>query len=67
MYIRYLGCELHGGRHHVHTLLPIAQAQEDVAQQHQAAARQSVQVLGIGHLQSLSQVSLTFSVLGREE
>lgn len=56
MYIRYLAGELHGGRDHVHALARVIDGQEDVAQQHQRARRQPVQVLCVCHLQRLTEV-----------
>ena len=67
MHVRYLGGELHGGGHHVHALLAVTQGQEDVAQQHEAARGQPVQILRVGHLQRLPQVALALAVLRGEE
>ena len=67
MNVRDLAGELHGRRHHVHTLLRVAETKEDVAEQDQAAAGQPVEVLSVGHLECLPQVSLTLPVLRGEE
>ena len=62
-----LAGQLHCRGYHVQTLLHVAQTEEDVAQQHQAAAGQPVEVLGVCHLEGLPQVSLALPVLGGEE
>ena len=62
-----LAGQLHSGGHHVHALLPIAETEEDVPQQDEAAAGQPVEVLGVCHLEGLPQVSLALPVLGGEE
>ena len=61
--IRYLAGELHGRGHHVHALPGVLEAQEDVTQQHEAAGGQPVQILSVGHLERLSEVSLALVVL----
>lgn len=62
-----LAGQLHGGHDHVVTLPVVAQHVENVAQEHQGAGREPVQVLCVGHLQSFSQKPLGLVVASLEE
>lgn len=58
IHVRNLAGKLHRGNHHVHRFLRVADAKENLAEQNQRAGRQAVQVLGVSHLQRLTQEAL---------
>jgi len=59
--------QLHRRRHHVKTLLCVARLHKEMSQQNQGAGCESVQILGVGHLQSFPQEALGFRIMILEE